>query len=71
MILERRKANEFKRRQISQGNNNEDEAKIEFTLNKMQALEKMQMKNCRNEDGTLVEHDPFFKGNWSIANICK
>lgn len=61
-ILERRKAKEFKRRQISRDNNNEEGTKVEFTLNKMQALEKMQMRNCRNEDGTLAEQDPFFKG---------
>lgn len=61
-VLERRKAKEFKRRQISQGNNNEEESKVEFTLNKMQALEKMQMQNCRNEDGTFVEQDQYFKG---------
>jgi len=66
MILEGRKANEFKRRQIAQGNNNESDSKIEFTLNKMQAIEKIHsMKGRENDDGTLVEQDMLFKGNIS------
>lgn len=63
MVLERRKAGEFRRRQIGQGNNNEGDSKVEFTLDKMQALEKMHMKSRINDDGTFVEHDPLFKGN--------
>lgn len=62
IVLERRKAKEFQRRQIGQGNNNEGDSKIEFTLDKMQALEKMHMKSRGNEDGTFVEQDPLFKG---------
>lgn len=65
MVLERRKAGEFRRRQIGQGNNNEGDAKVEFTLDKMQALEKMHMKGRGNDDGTLVEQDPLFKGKVS------
>lgn len=62
MLLERRKAREFKRRQIGQSNNNEGDSKVEFTLDKMQALEKMHMKDCGNDDGTITEQDPLFKG---------
>lgn len=64
MILEGRKAREFNKRQVAQGNNNEGDSKVEFTLNKMQAIEKMQnMKGCGNDDGTLAEQDMLFKGN--------
>lgn len=65
-ILERRKAKEFKKRYITQGNNNEGDSKVEFTLEKMQALEKMQMKRSENDDGTLMESDPIFKGKVEI-----
>lgn len=66
MVLERRKAREFKKRQIAQGNNNESDSKVEFTLDKMQAIEKMQnMKACGNDNGTLDEPDMLFKGNIS------
>ncbi|XP_015376753.1 PREDICTED: uncharacterized protein LOC107171036 [Diuraphis noxia] len=62
MILESRKAREFKKRQIVQGNNNESDSKVEFTLDKMQAIEKMQnMKGCGNDNGTLDEPDMLFK----------
>lgn len=64
ILLERRKAREYKKRQIGQGNNNEGDSKVEFTLDKMQALEKMHMKDCGNEDGTIVNRDPLFKGSW-------
>jgi len=63
MLLERRRIREFKKRQISQGNNNEGDSKAEFTLDKMHAMEKMRMKDCSNDDRTISEQDPFFKGN--------
>lgn len=64
MILERRKARELKRRQISQGNNNESDSKVELTLEKVQAMEKMRMNgDYKNDDGSLVEEEPFFKSN--------
>ncbi|XP_001946627.2 nose resistant to fluoxetine protein 6 [Acyrthosiphon pisum] len=62
MILEGRKGREFKKRQIVQGNNNESDSKVEFTLDKMQAIEKMQnMKGCGNDNGNLDEPDMLFK----------
>uniref|UniRef100_A0A2S2N858 Nose resistant to fluoxetine protein 6 n=1 Tax=Schizaphis graminum TaxID=13262 RepID=A0A2S2N858_SCHGA len=62
MILERRKAREFKKRHIAQGNNNESDSKVEFTLDKMHAIEKMHnMKSCGNDDGTLEDQDMLFK----------
>lgn len=61
MILESRKAKEFRKRQISQGNNNEEESKVEFTLSKMQALENMQVKTCGTND-RMDENDTLFKG---------
>lgn len=68
MILERRKAKEFKKRHIAQGNNNESDSKVEFTLDKMHAIEKMHnMKGCGNDDGTLEDQDMLFKGNKSLA----
>lgn len=64
MILEGRKAREFKKRQIVQGNNNESNPKVEFTLDKMQAIEKMHnMKGCGDDNGNLAEPDMLFKGN--------
>jgi hypothetical protein len=70
MILERKKAREFKKRHIAQGNNNESDSKVEFTLDKMHAIEKMHnMKRCGNDDGTLEEQDMLFKGNKSL-NYC-
>lgn len=63
MVLERRNASELKKRQISQENNNEGDSKIEFTLNKMHAMEKMNMKGCRNDDGAMDKDDLMFKGN--------
>lgn len=66
MILEGRKAREFNKRQIVNGNNNESDSKVEFTLNKMQAIEKMQnMKSCENENGALTEPDMLFRGSIS------
>lgn len=47
---------------MGQGNNNEGDSKVEFTLDKMQALEKMHMKDCSNDDETITEQDPLFKG---------
>jgi len=70
MILEGRKAREFKKRQIVQGNNNESDSKVEFTLDKMQAIEKMQnMKGSGNDNGNLDEPDMLFKGNSNLKNI--
>lgn len=67
MILERRKAKELKKRHIAQGNNNESDSKVEFTLDKMHAIENMHnMKGCRNDDGTLADQDLLFKGNKSL-----
>lgn len=63
MVLERRKAREFKRRQITQGNNNEDDSKAHFTLEKMHAMEKMH-KECGNEDESFVEENPLIKSNY-------
>lgn len=68
MVLERRKVREFKKRQISQENNNEGDSKVEFTLDKMQAMEKMHMKACGNDDDTVVD-DPQFKGNITIVTL--
>lgn len=66
MILEGRKARELKKRQIVQGNNNESDSKVEFTMDKMQAIEKMHnMKGCGNDNETLAESDMLFKGNIS------
>jgi len=66
MILEGRKARELKKRQIVQGNNNESESKVEFTMDKMQAIEKMHnMKGCENDNENLAESDMLFKGNIS------
>jgi hypothetical protein len=56
MVLQRRKAKEFKNSQISQQNNNEGDSKVDFTL------EKMHMKASRNNDETAVD-DLLFKGN--------
>ncbi|KAL4142596.1 hypothetical protein QTP88_005026 [Uroleucon formosanum] len=62
MILEGRKARELKKRQIVQGNNNESDSKVEFTMDKMQAIEKMHnMKGCGNDNETLAESDMLFK----------
>lgn len=63
MVLERRNATELKKKQISQENNNEGDSKIEFTLNKMHVMEKMNMKGCRNDDGTMDKDDLMLKGN--------
>lgn len=67
-VLERKKAKIFKKKYINHDNNNENDSKVEFTLEKMQAMEKMQMKRCENDDGTLMEQDPIFKGNVAITN---
>lgn len=67
MILEHRKAKEFKKRHLAQGNNNESDSKVEFTLDKMHAIEKMHnMKGCGNDDRTLEDQDMLFKGNKSL-----
>lgn len=63
MVLERRKIKEFRRRQISQGNNNEGDSKDELTLEKMQAIENMRIKGRKNEDGSLVEEESLFTSN--------
>lgn len=63
MVLERRNATELKKRQINQENNNEGDSKIEFTLNKVHGMEKMNMKGSRNDDGTMDKDDLMFKGN--------
>lgn len=68
MLLERRKTRELRKKQISQGNNNEGDSKAEFTLDKMHAMEKIHMKD--NENKVFSEEDFFFKGNCTQSRHC-
>ncbi|VVC32337.1 Hypothetical protein CINCED_3A005090 [Cinara cedri] len=45
VILERRKIRELKKRQVSRGNNNDSDSKVDFTLDKMSVMEKMNNNN--------------------------
>ncbi|XP_050443463.1 nose resistant to fluoxetine protein 6-like [Adelges cooleyi] len=61
MSLFRRKVTEYKRQQISQANNNEGDTKIEITLEKIKAMDKIQMNKGMNGEDSEDQNNPIFK----------
>lgn len=62
VILERRMARDEKKRQISHGNNNEGDSKVDFSLDKMCVMEKMRNNNANDREETEDKRDLLFKG---------